>query len=203
MPRSTVHASDSKSHNSDNDDWQKSPIKEESGAEADNDSEEEREEVIFITQDRAVWSLEEPEILCPFKDEWMEYSLTEQGDIAEQAVKELLALHKQDPGPLWKKVKTWLRRKVKKWKTFGPGKAPSLHTVVSWYKDFELPKYVKEKHRVIPRDKMWFIGLWKMELRAMVNDLKTNPANKKELKKMEDRSTQWTEKGPPPNKRKW
>jgi len=145
-------------------------------------------------------SLEELEILCPFKDEWVESSLTEQGDIAEQAVKELLALCKQDPGPLQKKIKTWLRRKVKKRKTFGPGKAPSLHTVVSWYKDFELTKRVKEKHGVIPGDKMWFIGLWKTELTAMVNDLKTNPANKKELKKMEDRRTRWTEKGPPPNK---
>jgi len=41
MPRSTVHASDSESHSSDNDDQPKSPIEEESGAEADNDSEEE------------------------------------------------------------------------------------------------------------------------------------------------------------------
>jgi len=100
MSRSTVHASDSESHSSDDDDWPKSPIEEESGAEADNNSEEEWEEVIFVTQDRAVWSLEELEILCPFKDEWVESSLTEQGDIAEWAVKELLALRKQDPGPL-------------------------------------------------------------------------------------------------------
>jgi len=42
-----------------------------------------------------------------------------------------------------------------------------------------------------------------MELTAMINDLKTNPANKKELKKMEDRRTWWTKKGPPPNKQKW
>jgi len=61
-------------------------------------------------------------------------------------------------------------------------------------------KHVKEKHGVISGDKMWFIGLWKMELMAMVNNLKTNPANKKELKKMEDRRTQWTKKGPPSNK---
>ena len=115
--------------------------------------------------------------MCPFKDEWVESSLTEQGDIAERAVKELLALRKQDPGPLQKKVKTWLRRKVKKQKTFGPGKAPSLHTVVSWYKDFELTKCVKEKHRVIPRDKMWLIGLWKMELMAMVVFVLGQPLN--------------------------
>ena len=114
MPRSTVHASDSKFHSSDNDNWPKSPIEEESGAEADDDSEEEQEEVVFITQDRAVWSLEELEILCLFKDEWVESSLTEQEDITEQAVKELLTLRKQDPGPLQKKVKTWLRKKVKK-----------------------------------------------------------------------------------------
>jgi hypothetical protein len=133
----------------------------------------------------------------------VESSVTEQGAIVEQAVKELLALRKQDPGPLRKKVRTWLRRKVKKRKIFGPGKAPSLHTVVSWYKDFELTKRVKEKHGVIPGDKMRFIGLWKTELTVMVNDLKNDPSRRKELKKMEDRRTRWTEKGPPPDKRKW
>ena len=71
---------------------------------------------------------------------------------------------------------------------------------MSWYKDLELMKCVKEKHGVIPRDKMQFIGLWKTELTVMVNDLKTNPANKKELKKMEDRRTQWTKKRPPSDK---
>ena len=54
MRRSTVHASDSKSHSSDDDNWSKSPIEEELGVETDNDSEKEREEVTFITQDQAV-----------------------------------------------------------------------------------------------------------------------------------------------------
>jgi hypothetical protein len=203
MATSTLHPSDSESYGSDDDEQTKSPIKEESGTEGDDESEDQQEDIVFVTQDQAVWSLEELEMLSPHKDEWVESSVTEQGAIVERAVKELLALRKQDPGPLRKKVRTWLRRKVKKRKIFGPGKAPSLHTVVSWYKDFELTKRVKEKHGVIPGDKMRFIGLWKTELTVMVNDLKNDPSRRKELKKMEDRRTRWTEKGPPPDKRKW
>jgi hypothetical protein len=150
-----------------------------------------------------MWTIDELEILSRFKDEWMEAGFDHQHHIVENAVKELMALRKQDPGPLRKKVRTWLRRKVKKWKAFGPGKAPTLHNVVAWYNDAELNKRVKEKHGVVPGDKARFIGLWKKELTAMVNDLKTDPANKKELKKIENQRTKWTEKGPPPEKRKW
>lgn len=197
---------------SDDDDPTKSPrqgfpcphsVEDDSGAEGDDDSEEEGDEVVVVTQDQAIWSLDELEILSPFKDEWVESSSAEQGAIVEHAVKDLLALRKQDPGPLRKKVRTWLRRKVKKRKAFGPGKAPPLHTVVAWYKDVELTTRVKEKHGVVPGDKSRFIGLWKTELTAMVNDLKDNPTNKKELKKMEDKRTRWTQKGPPPDRRKW
>ena len=175
----------------------------ESGFEGDDDSDEESDEVVFVTQDQAMWTMEELEVLCPFKDEWVESSLDKHGHIVEKAVKELLIIRKQDPGPLRKKVRMWLRRKVKKRKAFGPGKAPTLHTVVAWYKDFQLTSLVKEKHGVIPGDKSRFIGLWKTELTAMVNDLRNNPSKQSELKKMEDKRTRWTEKGPPPDKRKW
>ena len=157
----------------------------------------------MITQDQAMWMINELEILSTFKDEWVEAGFDQQHHIVENAVKELMALRKQDPGPLRKKVQTWLRRKVKKQRAFGPGKAPTLHNVVAWYNDAELNKRVKEKHGVVPGDKARFIGLWKKELTAMVNDLKTDPANKKELKKIENQRTKWTEKGPPPEKRKW
>jgi len=50
-------------------------------------------------------------------------------------------------------------------------------------------------------DKSHFIGLWKTELMAMINNLKNNPMNRK--KKMEDKRTQWMEKGPPPDRQKW
>jgi hypothetical protein len=174
----------------------------ESGIEADEDSDDE-EGAIFIPRDQAVWTIEELEILSRFKDEWVESAIDEQRSIIEHAVKELVAHRKQDPGPLRKKVRTWLRRKVQKRKAFGPGKAPSLHTVVAWYNDAELNKRVKMNHGVVPGDKSRFIGLWKTELTAMVNDLKNNPAQRKELKKMENNRTRWTEKGPPPDRRKW
>lgn len=175
----------------------------ESGYEGDGPSDDEAAGVELITQDQAMWTIEQLEVLSTFKDEWVESGFDQQCRIVENAVKELLALGKQDPGPLRKKVRTWLRRKVKKRKAFGPGKAPTLHNVVAWYNDAELNKRVKEKHGVIPGDKARFIGLWKKELTAMVNDLKTNPANKRELKKIENQRTKWTEKGPPPDKRKW
>ena len=175
----------------------------ESGYEGDDCSDDNAVGVHLITQDQAMWTIDELEILSMFKDEWIESSFDQQRHIVDNAVKELVALRKQDPGPLRKKVRTWLTRKVKKRKAFGPGKAPTLHNVVAWYNDAELNKRVKEKHGVVPGDKARFIGLWKKELTAMVNDLKTNPANKKELKKIENQRTKWTEKGPPPEKRKW
>lgn len=212
MPRSTIHASDLESHTSDDDTPKRSPhqdshcahsLEDESGSDGDDDSDEEPDEVVFVHQDQALWSIEELQILSPFKDEWVESSFSEQGPIVEHAVKDLLALRKQDPRQLRRKVRTWLKRKVKKRKGFGPGKAPPLHTVVAWYKDVELTTRVKEKHGVVPGDKSRFIGLWKTELTLMVNDLKNDPTNKKELKKMEDKRTRWMEKGPPPDKRKW
>jgi hypothetical protein len=178
------------------------PNEDESGFSGDEDSDEEPDEVVFVPQDEAVWTIDELEVLCPFKDEWLESSLDQRAAIIEKVVKEILAIQKQDPGPLRKKVRTWLTRKVKKRKTFGPGKAPPMHTVVAWYKDVELTKRVKEKHGVIPGDKGRFIGLWKTELTAMVNDLNCNPSKKKELKDMEAKRTRWTVKGPPRDKRK-
>lgn len=198
---SCVYASDAEAENSN--DYQPEPTGEESEADGDDDSEEEHRDVVFVTQDQAVWTIEELQVLCPFKDEWAESSITERGSIVERAIKALLALRKQDPAPLRKKVRTWLRRKVKKRSTYGPGKAPSLHTVVAWYNDVELMKRVKDKHGVVPGDKSRFIGLWKTELTAMVNELRNDPANRKELKKMEDRKTRWTEKGPSADRRKW
>lgn len=165
-------------------------------------TDEEPDEVVFIPQDQAVWTLDELEILCPYKDEWVESARDQQATIVENAVKKLLAVRKQDPGPLRKKVRTWLRRKVKKRTAYGPGKPPSLHTVVAWYNDVELNKLLKEKHGVVPGDKARFIGLWKTELTALVNDLKTDPTRRKELKKMEDKRDHWMERGPPPDRRK-
>lgn len=175
----------------------------ESDIDRDDDSDHKPDEVVFIRQDQAVWTLEELEVLSPYKDEWVEASRDEQGTIVEKVLRQLLSLRKQDPGPLRKKIKAWLRRKVKKRRTYGPGKAPPLHTIVAWYKDAELTKVLKEKHGVVPGDKGRFIGLWKTELTALVNDLKNDPARKKELKKMEDKQTRWMEKGPPPDRQKW
>jgi hypothetical protein len=107
------------------------PIEDDSGDEGDDNSDDEHDKVIFVAQDQAVWSIEELQVLSPFKEEWVEASTTQQGAIVEQAVKGLLTLRKQDPRPLRKKVRTWLRRKVKKRKAFGPGKAPPLHMVVA------------------------------------------------------------------------
>ena len=168
-----------------------------------DDSDEEPAGVVLVTQDQAVWTHDKLEVLSPYKDEWVEATREEQGTIVENAIKQLLALRKQDPGPLRKKVKAWLQRKMKKRRTYGPGKAPLLHTIIAWYKDAELTKLLKEKHDVVPGDKGRFIGLWKTELTAMVNELKNDPSKKKELKRMEDKRTRWTEKGPPPDRRKW
>src|SRR6266404_2670863 len=106
MPQSTIHASDLESHNSDDDTATRSPhqgshcshsFQDRSGSDGDDESDEERDEVVFIPQDQGLWSIEELEILSPFKDEWVESTLSEQGAIIEHVVKDILALRKQDP----------------------------------------------------------------------------------------------------------
>ena len=59
-------------------------------------------------------------------------------------------------------------------------------------------KCVKEKHGVVPGDKSRFIGLWKTELTAMVNDLKNNLMNKKELQKWRISKLDGQKRGPHP-----
>jgi hypothetical protein len=175
----------------------------ESGVEGDDETENEHAEVVLIPQDQAVWTPEELHVLSPYKDQWLQSGRDQQGAIVEAAVTELRSLRKQDPGPLRQKVRTWLRRKVKRRRMYGPGKPPALHSVVAWYRDVELHNLLKEKHGVVPGDKARFIGLWKKELTALVNDLKNNPMKKMELKRMEDKQQQWMAQGPPPSRRKW
>lgn len=161
----------------------------------ENEEDGEDGEDIGVVNDAGFWEPEAVAILQPFKEEWCE------GDRSDEVITRAIAALKDNNIPerddMKKCVKLWLQRRALTKSKLGPGHAPSMRTLVQFYKAKEIAKAIQERFEEDPMlDRKQFIGIHANEVGKVMRTLML-PCNVEELKELEIRRQMWIRKGPP------
>lgn len=155
------------------------------------------------SQEPSVWNLQELGVIDGIKDKWFLGNASEKTSILQEVVAELLEMGGQNPERLKRRVRRWLNKKCSTRKKFGPGRPPSLRTILYWYKQREMETVVKENYGVSPGDKRGqFVGHLATEMSKYQRKLKEDPSMAKELEQCQKYRHEWAQVGIPAKRKK-